>query len=170
MEADLPTRESILRRMAAAQAHRGPDGYDVHYDSAQPLLSIGAGRLAIIDLNAAPGAIYSEDRRTIVVFNGEIYNHKLLRAELERAGHVFATRTDTEVIVHGYEEWGTGVLGRLEGMFAIGIWDSADERLILARDRMGEKPLYYVPLADGELVFASEAKALFDHGLSLIHI
>jgi len=155
---------ALVVRMAVRLAHRGPDGYDVHYDSAQPLLSIGAGRLAIIDLNAAPGAIYSEDRRTIVVFNGEIYNHKLLRAELERAGHVFATRTDTEVIVHGYEEWGTGVLGRLEGMFAIGIWDSADERLILARDRMGEKPLYYVPLADGELVFASEAKALFDHG------
>jgi asparagine synthase (glutamine-hydrolysing) len=152
-----------VRRMAVLLAHRGPDGFDVHHDPAQPIVSIGAGRLAIIDLSAPPGALYSEDRRVVVVFNGEIYNHRALRAELERAGHTFATRTDTEVIVHGYEEWGTGVLARLEGMFAIGIWDAAREVLLLARDRMGEKPLYYAPLPDGGLVFASEIKALFAH-------
>jgi asparagine synthase (glutamine-hydrolysing) len=152
-----------VRRMAALLAHRGPDGFDVHYDPAQPSVCIGAGRLAIIDLSAPPGALYSEDRRVVVVFNGEIYNHRALRAELERAGHIFATRTDTEVIVHGYEQWGEALLARLEGMFAIGIWDAAREILLLARDRMGEKPLYYAPLPDGGLVFASEVKALFAH-------
>lgn len=131
-----------------------PDGYGTHHDSQR--LAFGAGRLAIIDLAAPAGAIFSEDRCVSVVFNGEIYNYKTLRAELERLGHVFATQTDTEVIVHGYEM-------HLRGMFALGLWDQARERLLLARDRMGEKPLYYTQLDAGELLFASEAKALFEH-------
>lgn len=153
----------LVARMAVCLAHRGPDGHDVHFDPQQPMLAFGAGRLAIIDLSATPGALYSEDRQTIVVFNGEIYNHKALSAELERAGHTFATRTDTEVIVHGYEQWGTGVFARLEGMFAIGIWDARAETLTLARDRMGEKPLYYAQVPGGGLIFASEIKALLLH-------
>ncbi|MBL8133108.1 MAG: asparagine synthase (glutamine-hydrolyzing) [Anaerolineae bacterium] len=152
---------ALVERMAKRLAHRGPDGYGIH---AAPTLAFGAGRLAIIDLSAPAGPLFSEDCRTVVVFNGEIYNHRALRIELERAGHSFATHTDTEVIVHGYESWGMQVFERLQGMFAIGIWDAPAERLILARDRMGEKPLYFAPLADGEIIFASEVKAIFEHG------
>jgi asparagine synthase (glutamine-hydrolysing) len=151
---------NVIERMARRLAHRGPDGCGT-VDCGT--LAFGAVRLAIIDLQAGFQPIFSEDRRTSVVFNGEIYNHKALRAELERLGHRFATRTDTEVIVHGYEAWGDGVLDRLRGMFALCIWDGAHERLLLARDRTGEKPLYYATLADGGLVFASEIKALFEH-------
>lgn len=151
---------ALVDRMARRLTHRGPDGYGTFYQST---LAFGAGRLAIIDLSAPAGPLFSEDCLTAVVFNGEIYNYKSLRAELERAGHRFATRTDTEVIVHGYEQWGSGVLERLQGMFAVGIWDAHAETLVLARDRMGEKPLYFAPLQGGEVVFASEVKALFEH-------
>jgi len=151
---------ALIERMARRLAHRGPDGYGTYHHER---LAFGAGRLAIIDLSAPAGAIFNEDRCIGVVFNGEIYNYKLLRTELERLGHVFQTKTDTEVIVHGYESWGIDVLTRLRGMFAIGLWDQANGRLLLARDRLGEKPLYYTRLADGQLLFASEAKALFEH-------
>lgn len=150
----------LVERMASTLAHRGPDGYGTH--SFGPL-AFGAGRLAIIDLSAPAGPIFNEDRRAAVVFNGEIYNYRELRAELERTGHHFATRTDTEVLIHGYEQWGDGVLERLRGMFALGIWDSSRERLLLARDRLGEKPLVVADLGNGEFVFASEIKALFQH-------
>lgn len=149
---------ALIERMAHRLAHRGPDGYGIHHSER---LCFGAGRLAIIDLSAPAGPIFSEDRRVGVVFNGEIYNYKPLRAELERAGHVFATRTDTEVIVHGYEQWGVSVIEHLRGMFALCLWDG--KRLVLARDRMGEKPLYYAVPSPGEFLFASEAKALFEH-------
>ena len=151
---------SLIDRMARKLAHRGPDGYGIHHAGR---LAFGAGRLAIIDLSAPAGVIFNEDCSVGVVFNGEIYNHQSLRAELQALGHVFRTRTDTEVIVHGYEAWGVGVLERLRGMFAIGIWDQPNERLLLARDRCGEKPLYYTRLPGGDLLFASEAKALFEH-------
>ncbi len=147
---------ALVERMAQRLAHRGPDGFSVHADG---VFAFGAGRLAIIDLNAPPGVLFSEDRQTAVAFNGEIYNHRALRAELENAGHHFATRTDTEVIVHGYEQWGRGVLDRLRGMFAVCVWDAAQRSMLLARDRAGEKPLYYAP-AEGRLCFASEIKAL----------
>ncbi len=150
----------LIEHMARRLAHRGPDGYGTAQLGA---LALGATRLSIIDLAAGVQPIFSENRRVAVVFNGEIYNHKALRADLEQDGHHFATQTDTEVIVHGYEAWGDGVLDRLRGMFALGIWDEANERLLLARDRTGEKPLYYASLSDGELVFASEIKALFAH-------
>jgi asparagine synthase (glutamine-hydrolysing) len=147
---------ALIERMAVCLDHRGPDGYGVyHHDT----LSFGAGRLAIIDLVAPSGPIFNEDRRVAVVFNGEIYNYRALRAQLETLGHHFATHTDTEVIVHGYEAWGTGVIAKLHGMFALCLWDG--ERLLLARDRLGKKPLYYTRIGD-EFLFASEIKALFE--------
>lgn len=151
---------ALIERMAQKLAHRGPDGYGTYHSGA---LAFGAGRLAIIDLQAGVQPIFSEDHSIAVVFNGEIYNYKALRAELERAGHVFATHTDTEVIVHGYEQWGIAVLEHLRGMFGVGIWDDQQQLLLIARDRLGEKPVYYAALGGGEFLFASEAKALFEH-------
>ncbi|MEP7285917.1 MAG: asparagine synthase (glutamine-hydrolyzing) [Chloroflexota bacterium] len=148
---------ALIERMAQCLDHRGPDGYGTHHEGP---LAFGAGRLAIIDLAAGVQPIFSEDRRVAVVYNGEIYNYRALRAELEAQGHHFATGTDTEVIVHGYESWGRDVIARLRGMFALGIWDQPEERLLLARDRLGEKPLYYTQSGDNFL-FASEIKALF---------
>lgn len=150
---------ALVERMAQSLAHRGPDGYSTH--QAGPL-AFGAGRLAIIDLTAPPGVIFNEDRCIAVAFNGEIYNYRALRAELEQLGHHFTTRTDTEVIVHGYESWGVGVIERLRGMFGLALWDENQQRLLLARDRAGEKPLYFAPLAD-ELLFSSEIKAFLEH-------
>ncbi|HVO44500.1 MAG TPA: asparagine synthase (glutamine-hydrolyzing), partial [Aggregatilineales bacterium] len=150
---------ALIERMGRCLAHRGPDGSGSYHHGP---LAFGAGRLAIIDLEAGVQPVFSEDRRVVIVYNGEIYNYRALRAELERLGHCFATHTDTEVIVHGYENWGIGVLDHLRGMFALGIWDEPNEQLWLARDRLGEKPLYYAPIADG-LLFASEIKALLEH-------
>src|SRR5258708_11084956 len=149
---------ALIERMAQCLDHRGPDGYGTYNGG---VLAFGAGRLAIIDLNAGVQPIFNEDRRIAVVFNGEIYNFKALRKELEAAVQ-FSTHTDTVVIVHGYEAWGIDVLQHLRGMFALAIWDSERERLLLARDRLGEKPLYYTQI-DNEIVFASEIKALFEH-------
>lgn len=149
---------ALVERMAARLAHRGPDGSGVQ---ARGRLAFGAGRLAIIDLAAPAGPLSGEDDSVAVAFNGEIYNFRALRAELEAAGHVFRTHTDTEVIVHGYEQWGADVLARLRGMFAIAVWDAARERLLLARDRLGEKPLYFAERG-GDFLFASEIKALFE--------
>ncbi len=151
--------QALVERMARALAHRGPDGYGTHHDR---MMALGAGRLAIIDLNAPPGLLFNEDHSVAVAFNGEIYNYKALRAELEKLGHHFVTHTDTEVIAHGYESWGAAVIERLRGMFAIAIWDSAAARLLLARDRAGEKPLYFTTMGD-ELLFSSEIKAFQQH-------
>jgi asparagine synthase (glutamine-hydrolysing) len=153
---------ALIERMAHCLEHRGPDGYGT-YQSA--VLAFGAGRLAIIDLAAEAGPLFNENRQVSVVFNGEIYNYKALRGQLETAGHIFSTKTDTEVIVHGYEQWGVDVIKRLRGMFAIGIWDEPNQRLLLARDRLGEKPLYYAQVGDTppHLLFASEIKALFEY-------
>jgi asparagine synthase (glutamine-hydrolysing) len=157
-----PANAEIVSAMAKALAHRGPDGFGIH-TSTDGAISFGAGRLAIIDLSAPAGVLHNEGGQISVAFNGEIYNHLALRAELEPMGHRFTTRTDTEVIVHGYEAWGLEVFSRLRGMFAIALWDARIKRLLLCRDRMGEKPLYYARLDDGSLIFASEAKALFEH-------
>jgi asparagine synthase (glutamine-hydrolysing) len=151
---------ALIERMAQRVAHRGPDGYSVHQGGA---LAFGAGRLAIIDLAAPPGIVYNEDRRISIAFNGEIYNYRPIRAELEQAGHRFYTQTDTEVIVHGYEQWGEGIIEKLRGMFGFAIWDANTETLLIARDRLGEKPLYYMQRENGELLFSSETKALFEH-------
>ncbi len=153
-----------VEAMGNALRHRGPDGSSIYHNNQ---LAFGATRLAIIDLSAPPGVLFSEDHRVAVVFNGEIYNHRALRAELEACGHHFATRTDTEVLVHGYEAWGLQLLERLRGMFAFAIWDG--QQLFLARDRLGEKPLYYAEW-DGDFYFASELKALLQTSKSRRHL
>jgi asparagine synthase (glutamine-hydrolysing) len=142
--------------MCQAIAHRGPDGQGVLVDGP---VALGMRRLSIIDLAGGWQPIGSEDGGIQVVFNGEIYNYRALRAELEQLGHHFGTRSDTETIVHGYEAWGDGVLARLRGMFAIALWDRPRQRLLLARDRLGIKPLYLWPSAGG-VAFGSELKSL----------
>ena len=148
--------------MLTAIHHRGPDG-EGRLD--RPGLVLGMRRLAIIDLAGGGQPIFNEDGSVAVVFNGEIYNFRELRADLERAGHRFTTHCDTEVLVHGYEEWGDDVLHRLVGMFAFALWDETRRRLMVARDRFGKKPLYYARRG-GEVVFGSEIKALLAAGLS----
>src|SRR5581483_8459717 len=148
-----------LRAMSQTLFHRGPDSEGMHVDGT---VGIAARRLAIIDLTGGDQPIPNEDGSVVVVQNGEIYNYRELQRELERAGHAFRTHCDTEVLVHGYEEWGPKLWERLRGMFAVAVWDARRRRLVLARDRFGIKPLYYRD-AGGELSFASELDAL-PHG------
>ena len=146
----------LVGRMCVALAHRGPDDEgSVHLDG----VTLGMRRLSIIDLEGGHQPIHNEDSQIWVVQNGEIYNHLVLRAELEAAGHVFASRSDTEVLVHGYEEWGSDFVSRLNGMFAFALLDRRRGVVVLARDRMGIKPLHYA-IDGSRLVFASELKAL----------
>ena len=157
------TRDSgLIHRMTTALRHRGPDGTGHCSRSAA---HVGATRLSIIDPAASAQPVYNETGQICVVFNGEIYNHQELRADLVRKGHVFRTRTDTETIVHLYEEMGDDCVHRLRGMFAFAVLDAADDaRLFLARDRLGIKPLYYTRLAEeGIFLFASEIKALLQY-------
>src|SRR5436305_2202793 len=142
--------------MSATLAHRGPDSFGEFVDGP---VALAARRLSIIDLETGDQPIANEDGTLHVVQNGEIYNYRELRRELERAGHRFRTHGDTEVLLHLYEEYGDGFAERLRGMFAIAIWDAPRRRLVVARDRFGIKPLYYRDL-DGELAFASELRAL----------
>ena len=151
-----PAREADLRRMCDSIVHRGPDedGYFVFEN-----VALGMRRLSIIDLSTGKQPISNEDKSIWIVFNGEIYNFPQLRQELEAKGHKFRTRTDTETIVHAYEEWGIECPNRLNGMFAFAIWDDNKKQLFIARDRVGIKPLYYY--ADNKrLVFGSELKAI----------
>ena len=145
-----------LARMSLTMLHRGPDSKGAFLDGP---VGLGARRLAIIDLTGGDQPIANEDGSVVVVQNGEIYNYRELLHELERAGHRFRTRCDTEVLVHGYEQWGPRLWERLRGMFAVAIWDARARRLVLARDRFGIKPLYYRDVG-GELSFASELDAL----------
>ena len=145
-----------LARMSATLEHRGPDAEGTHLDGG---IGLAARRLAIIDLTGGDQPIANEDGTVVVVQNGEIYNHLELRGELERAGHRFATRCDTEVLVHGYEEWGLRLWERLRGMFAVAVHDARSRSVVLARDPFGIKPLYYRD-SSGELSFASELDAL----------
>jgi asparagine synthase (glutamine-hydrolysing) len=145
-----------LDAMVDALAHRGPDGRGIRVDGP---VALGNRRLAIIDLEHGEQPIAGEDGTVLAVQNGEIYNHEALRAELRARGHRFATRCDTEVIVHGYEEHGEAFLERLRGMFALAVWDARARRLLVARDRYGIKPLYW-RAAGGVLSFASELTAL----------
>ncbi len=147
----------LLRRMTTALSHRGPDGEGFHVE---PGVGLGHRRLAIIDIEGGHQPMFNEDGTVAVVFNGEIYNHADLRPELEAAGHVFQSRCDTEVIIHAWEEWGVACLERFSGMFAIALWDRGRGQLLLARDHLGKKPLYYGYRPDGGLVFASELAAL----------
>src|SRR5689334_418681 len=153
---DEPVSAVDLRRMAGSIAHRGPDddGFFVSRN-----VGLGMRRLSIIDLDSGKQPIPNEDGSVWIVFNGEIYNYKEIRRDLERRGHRFSTSTDTEVIVHLYEESGEECVQQLRGMFGFAIWDSRSQQLLLARDRFGIKPLYY-SYKDGRLVFASELKAI----------
>jgi asparagine synthase (glutamine-hydrolysing) len=146
----------VIRRMAASITHRGPDdeGYLV-----SGALGLGFRRLSIIDLSGGHQPMADAEQTVWVIFNGEIYNFKELRAELEQRGHRFQTRSDTEVIIHGYKEWGTDVFGHLNGMFGVAIWDVSRQRLVVARDAMGIKLVYYRQ-ADGQLTFGSEIRAV----------
>lgn len=151
---------AALAPMLARIAHRGPDGQGTFVEGPAAL---GHCRLAIIDLQGGAQPLYSEDKNFVVVFNGEIYNYRELTAELTALGHTFATRTDTEVLLHGWEQWGRELLPRLRGMFAFALWDRRAQVLFCARDMFGVKPLYYCRCADGTLLFASEIKAFLDH-------
>jgi asparagine synthase (glutamine-hydrolysing) len=156
-----PLGTEALRAMTAAIEHRGPDE-DGHF--LEPGVALGMRRLSVIDPAGSPQPVASEDGEITAVFNGEIYNFRELRAELEARGHRFATRGDGETIVHLYEELGPRFVERLRGMFAIALWDRPRRRLVLARDRMGVKPLY-VAETDAGLAFASEVKSLVAGGL-----
>ena len=151
---------AALVPMLARIAHRGPDGQGTFVEGHAAL---GHCRLAIIDLQGGAQPLYSEDKNFVVVFNGEIYNYRELTAELTALGHTFTTRTDTEVLLHGWEQWGRELLPRLRGMFAFALWDRRAQVLFCARDMFGIKPLYYCRCADGTLLFASEIKAFLDH-------
>src|SRR5215210_343038 len=145
-----------LAAMSRTLVHRGPDSDGTFVDGG---IGLAARRLSIIDLETGDQPIANEDGSVTVVQNGEIYNYRELRRELERAGHRFRTQGDTEVIAHLYEQHGDAFAERLRGMFAIAIWDARRRRLVLARDRFGIKPLYY-RVAGGALEFASELRAL----------
>src|SRR5580700_1666746 len=150
---------SVIRAMTRAIRKRGPDDEGFFEAGAAHL---GFRRLSVIDLAGGAQPIYNEDRSLVLVFNGEIYNFRELRAELVRAGHRFRSQGDSEVLIHGYEQLGTRMLEKLTGMFAFAIWDTRNQLLFLARDHVGVKPLYYY--WDGSLfAFGSELKALLQH-------
>jgi asparagine synthase (glutamine-hydrolysing) len=151
---------AMLVRMNDSQRHRGPDDSGYHVE---PGIGLGHRRLSIIDLSTGHQPVYNENRRVCVVFNGEIYNYQALMTELASLGHAFRTRSDTEVIVHAWEEWGEQCVARFRGMFAFALYDEDRETLFLARDRLGVKPLYYARLRDGMLVFGSELKSLLEY-------
>lgn len=155
-----PVDEALLAAMNAAIAHRGPDGDGFLIE---PGIGLGHRRLAIIDLEGGKQPLYNESGDVGVVFNGEIYNYRETMAELVALGHRFQTHSDTEVIVHGWEEWGPACLSRFRGMFAFALWDRRRQTLFLARDRLGKKPLHYALLPDGQLVFGSEMRSLLLH-------
>jgi asparagine synthase (glutamine-hydrolysing) len=153
-------RDRIVR-MRDVLVHRGPDDAGIFLDERA---AIGHRRLSIVDLAAGHQPLANETNTIWIAFNGEIYNHQSVRAELESAGHRYRTRSDTETIVHAYEEWGDNAVEHLRGMFAFAIWDAPARRLLLARDRLGVKPLYWA-IAQGRLLFASEIKAILESGL-----
>jgi asparagine synthase (glutamine-hydrolysing) len=155
--------DAEVRRMSEAIRHRGPDDWGTFAEGG---VGLGMRRLSIIDLAGGHQPITNEDGNVLVVFNGEIYNHEALRRELSSAGHQFRTRSDTEILVHLYEDHGERMFERLRGMFAFAIWDRRHRRLLLARDQFGQKPLFYTERG-GRLTFASEIKALLAHDPSL---
>src|SRR2546421_8655943 len=147
---------ALIERMCEVIEHRGPDSRGVFLDQN---VGLGVQRLAVIDLKTGDQPIFNEDRSVVVVLNGEIYNYRELRSSLLEAGHRFSSHGDTEVIVHLYEEYGDTFVELLRGMFALALWDAEQQRLLLARDRIGKKPLYFS--FDGSAFwFASEAKAI----------
>ena len=152
----------LLARITHALTHRGPDEAGFHRE---PGLGFGHRRLSVIDIAAGQQPMFSDDRRVALVFNGEIYNFKVLREELKTLGHHFRTRSDSEVLLRAWEQWGENCVGHLRGMFAFAVHDTRRDVFFLARDRMGIKPLFYGLMSNGELVFASELKSLTMHPL-----
>ena len=147
-------REAILHKMADRIIHRGPDmeGYHISGDDPRTAIALGFRRLSIIDLAAGKQPMYNEDGTVVCVFNGEIYNFMDLRTELQAKGHIFKTHCDTEVIIHGYEEYGTALAAKLRGMFAFVVWDTKTNEMYGARDIFGIKPFYYTQTDAGELL------------------
>src|SRR4051812_18210002 len=150
----------LVHRMCEVIRHRGPDDEGLHVETG---VGLGMRRLSIIDLSTGHQPIHNEDKTVWLVFNGEIYNYRALRTELQAAGHQFYTASDTEVIVHAYEQWGEASFGRLRGMFGIALWDRPRRTLLLARDRAGIKPLHFTEHG-GRLYFGSEIKSLIAAG------
>ena len=151
-----PISEQALRQMLAMVRHRGPDQFGIYLDGQ---VGLGSARLSIIDVSSGQQPITNETEDLWIVFNGEIYNYPTLRSQLETRGHHFTTQSDTEVVLHLFEEQGPNCLSLLNGQFAIAIWDSKKGRLFLARDRVGIRPLFYT-LTDGTFIFGSEMKAI----------
>jgi asparagine synthase (glutamine-hydrolysing) len=156
---DEPVDRDVLLSMRDSMKHRGPDDCGVYVNGP---VGLASRRLSIIDLESGHQPLYNEDKSICLVINGEIYNFKSLRQDLETRGHTFQTMSDAEVVVHAYEQFGLDCLEAIEGMFAFALWDERKQKLILARDRMGEKPLHYY-LGPAALVFGSELKSLFLH-------
>jgi len=156
-----PIDAAVLQRMNDSQHHRGPDEGSVHLE---PGVGLGHRRLSIIDIATGQQPLFNEDGSVVVVFNGEIYNYQSLIPELQALGHVFHTKSDTEVIVHAWESWGEKCVDRFRGMFAFALWDRNRQTFFMARDRLGVKPMFYALLDDGLLLFGSELKSLLAHG------
>ncbi len=156
-----PVAPAVLQRMNDSQHHRGPDEGSVHIE---PGVGFGHRRLSIIDIATGQQPLFNEDGSVVIVFNGEIYNYQELIPELQAQGHVFHTKSDTEVIVHAWEQWGERCVERFRGMFAFALWDRNRQTLFMARDRLGVKPMFYALLDDGTLLFGSELKSLLAHG------
>ncbi len=152
-------KEKIIKDMADVIIHRGPDSEGYYTDDT---IALGFRRLSIIDLEGGSQPIYNEDKTKVIVFNGEIYNYEVLREDLIKKGHIFTTKTDTEVLLHGYEEYGVEILSNLRGMFAFVIYDLKTKEVVGARDHFGIKPFYYY-LTEDEFLFASEIKAMLAH-------
>ena len=151
--------EAVLHSMCERIVHRGPDSEGIWMDDT---VALGMRRLSIIDLHTGDQPVYSEDKSIVVMMNGELYNYREVKADLEKRGHKFVTQTDTEIVPHLYQEYGDDFVDHINGMYAISLWDTRKKRLVLARDRYGEKPLYY-GVFDGKLIYASEPKALLAH-------
>lgn len=151
--------KETLQKMMDAIIHRGPDGSGKYVDDT---VALGHRRLSIIDLEGGKQPMENEDGSMVCIFNGEIYNYQPLRQQLQEQGHIFSTHSDTEVLLHGYEEWGEGMLNKLRGMFSFAIWDKKEQTLFCARDFFGIKPFYYYE-KDGLLLFGSEIKSFLQH-------
>ncbi len=151
--------EAVLHSMCETIVHRGPDSEGLWMDET---VALGMRRLSIIDLKTGDQPVFSEDRSVIVMMNGELYNYREVRADLEKDGFKFVTKTDTEILPHLYQKYGDAFLDHVNGMYAFSLWDSRKKKLIIARDRFGEKPLYY-GVFDGKLIWASEPKAILAH-------
>jgi len=159
LDGSRPASKAVVAAMAASLSHRGPDADGLFVKGP---VALGHRRLSIIDLETGDQPMFNEAGSVAVVQNGEIYNFQDLRHDLERKGHTFSTRSDTEVILHAYEEYGESCVEKLDGMFGFVLWDMTARKLFLARDRYGKKPLYYSAV-DGQFIFGSEPKALFRH-------